>query len=177
MAVRQGTPGVLERGTQILGGVAIVVQVDLDLAISLATEGGQGIQVVGIIGFDRIEKRMPRWPSIAVAKFAEVFGIGMNPTLNARARDRLRLPPRPRARNGRPRKGSGGLVPLRLASRPNRNAGLDEERDQPGIERRAPDPSDEPGDARRTATIDVAIRANAHAGSAQRAILSNADNR
>ena len=77
-------PGFQQRLPEVFGGVIVVVQVDLDLAISRTTEPGQGVDKLRIVVLDRVEKRVPRRPPVAVAETTEGLGIAAHPSLHAR---------------------------------------------------------------------------------------------
>ena len=102
LALQQG-------GTEILGGVVVVVQLQLDLAVSGPTKIRQGIDVLGVVFLDRIEVRVARRAAVAVAKPAEPLGIVCGPTARpgrGRRPQRLRLPGARSDRRRRSRHGS-----------------------------------------------------------------------
>ena len=89
-----------ERPPQVLGGVAVVVEVDLDLAVPGAAEPGQGVEVLGLVLVDRVEERVPRRAAVAVAEPAEEPGeLGPQASTLPRATPGRRPPTR--ARSGR----------------------------------------------------------------------------
>ena len=89
MTGSEAIAGFQQRPPEVLGGVVVVVQMDLDLTVARAAEPGQGVEVLGIVLLDGVEERVARRPSIAVAKLLEPLGIMADPFLDAHPSDFL----------------------------------------------------------------------------------------
>ena len=70
--VRQGFLEGEQLPAQVIGRVAVVVQMDLDLAIAGAAQLGQAFEVFRLVLFDGKEEGVARRPAIAIAETAEL---------------------------------------------------------------------------------------------------------
>ena len=71
---------------EVLAGVVVVVQMQLDLAESGPAELGQRIEVLPIIFFDREEKCVTRRPAVGVPEPCKPGGILPHPECHSRSR-------------------------------------------------------------------------------------------
>ena len=97
-----------QRGAEVVGGVVVVVQVDLDLAEAGAAEVGQGVEVFRLVLLDGVEERVARRPAVGVAEAAELPRVVADPALDAAAADLRRPAGSASARSGRRRTAAGG---------------------------------------------------------------------
>jgi hypothetical protein len=72
---------------QFLGRLAVVVQVDLDLAESLTAKPGKVVEMLGLILLKGVEKRVPRRPAVAVVQIAEKAWVVADPLPDTRPGD------------------------------------------------------------------------------------------
>jgi hypothetical protein len=71
---------------QVLGGVVVMMKVNLHFTVSCAAELGQGIHVFGLIFIDRKKERVPRWPTVVIPEVAEEHRVFFHPAGNPLAR-------------------------------------------------------------------------------------------
>jgi hypothetical protein len=72
-----------------MGGVAIVVQVKLDLAEAYLRELREAVEEVRSIFFAGKEPTVSRWPTVAISKLTELR-VAVDPRVDARATDVVR---------------------------------------------------------------------------------------
>jgi hypothetical protein len=83
VATRQDVGELSQGGAQVVGGVVVVMQVDLDLAEALAAQVRQRVEVFGLVLLGGIEEGMAGRPAVAVAEDAELPRITFDPAAHA----------------------------------------------------------------------------------------------
>src|SRR5205085_2632259 len=84
--LRQVVQRLLELGRERLGGIAVVMEMDLDLAEAAARELGEWLDEVRPILLAGKEPTVTRWPAVVVTKFVEPR-VAFRPRCDARAPD------------------------------------------------------------------------------------------
>lgn len=78
MAVAEEAGELEEAVVEFLGGVVVVVVVDFDFAETLAAEGGDGVDVGGVVLIDGEEKGVAGGIAVGVVELLEV-GVELKP--------------------------------------------------------------------------------------------------
>jgi hypothetical protein len=69
--------------TQLIGGFAVVMEVNLNFCVACPAKFRQGIEVLRPVTLHWVEEGMARWLSVTVAVTAEQPGVLGNPTLDS----------------------------------------------------------------------------------------------
>ena len=87
MTLRQQLGEASQRNAKVVGRVVVVMQMHFDFTEAGAAETGKGVEILGLVLFDRIKERVTRRPAVAVVEAAELTRIIMDPALNAASAD------------------------------------------------------------------------------------------